>query len=76
MDISTNVSHLEEKLESLSKEVTALNKKVSAQTESIEGLLAAWQASRYTLSIIKWLASVAATLVALWTFFNGQGPGH
>lgn len=71
-----NISHLEEKVETLSREVNILNAKVSAQTSSIEGLLAAWQASKATLAIIKWTASVAATLVALWTFFNGQGPGH
>lgn len=69
-----NVIHLEEKVEALSNKVAYLTDKVTAQTESIEGLLAAWNASRGLLSIIKWLAGVASGCAVLWAAWHG-GPG-
>jgi len=70
-----NVIHLEEKVEALSNKVAYLTDKVSEQTESIEGLLAAWNASRGLLLIIKWLAGVASGCAVIWAALHG-GPGQ
>ena len=67
MASTSEIKHLEDKVEALSDEVVALK-------QSIEGLLDAWKASRGLLSIIKWLAGVASGCAIIWAAMHG-GPG-
>ena len=71
----SNIIHIEEKVELLSREVASLKNEVVELNRSIEGLLDAWKASRGMLSIIKWLAGVAGGIAVIWAAFNG-GTGH
>ena len=66
MPPTSEIAHLEQKVEALAKEVAALK-------ESVEDLITAWNASKGLLSVIKWLAGMASAGSIVWAAWHGQG---
>ena len=56
----------------LEKKVDALSIQVETLTTSIEGLLAAWNASSKVLSVIKWLAGLGAAIAVIMAEWYGR----
>ena len=56
----------------LKKKVDALSIQVETLTTSIEGLLAAWNASSKVLSVIKWLAGLGAAIAVIMAEWYGR----
>ena len=63
-------------MEELRREVSVLQDEMRVLSDSIQGMVAAWEASKGVLLVIKWTAAVGFSIAGIWSFIkNGHAGG-
>ncbi len=62
-------------MDELRKDILALQTEMRLLTESIQGVLEAWKASKWMLNVIKITAAIGASIAIMWSFIKTGRTG-